>query len=163
MKIYNNFLSEDDSILEQINNEILESSYRLHGSGPNFPIQMLASDGKEQDADCFITLSHKILNLPQIKNAHIIRSYINLNPQGDFHSGNWHTDIGDGSNITALFYPQNWSPSLGGGTQFKDGDYIEYERNKLVLFNGNLLHKATSHKLNGFRFSVVFKMIAEWA
>ena len=161
MIILDDFLDED--YLDHIRSIIPSLKYQLHGSDPETGVQMLVSEGDPAPhTDCLMGLSNKILNLTNIKNASIIRAYVNLNPQGEYHSGNWHVDTGDGSNLTAIFYPMEWNTNWRGGTKFEDGDYVDYEENRLVLFDGNINHRSTPHTHEGFRYSIVFKMVADW-
>jgi len=157
MKIIDDFLEEDYrlTILQRINH----TKFKLHSSnGGRF--NFLHAFSSHPD---FNLLRKKILNLPILKNVNLRRWYINLNPYGEFHSGDWHRDTNDGSNITAIYYPQEWQKEYGGGIEFEDGEIIEYKQNRLVVFDGEKGHMATPHfNEYNFRFSLAFKLMAEW-
>jgi len=70
----------------------------------------------------------------------------------------FHTDGEDG--ITFLYYPNDkWEPDDGGETQFVINNEIRGifpTPNRLVLFEGNILHRATTFR-DRHRFTVAIK------
>jgi len=156
MIIIDDFL--DNDYLTHIQNIIPNLHWKLHGSVDG-KLNFLNSVGDFPHTDAFNTLAEKILNLTYLRNPSIIRCYVNLNPQGEYHSGRWHEDDGD---ITALFYPYEWKKEWGGETEFRDGSKIENKMNRLALFNANNPHKACEHTSPNFRYSIAFKLEADW-
>jgi len=157
MIIIDDFL--DNDYLTHIQDIIPKLHYAIHSSDHNTSSTFLSSVGNFPNTDCFQTIIKKILNLTYIRNPSIIRCYVNLNPQGKYHSGRFHDDDGD---ITALFYPYPWQKEWGGETEFEDGTMIENKENRLVLFDAKKFHRAVEHTAPNFRYSVAFKLEAEW-
>jgi len=158
MIIIDDFL--DQEYLKQIQQDIPLLEWGLHGSSPGGNLNFFASYPKDT---LYKKLYNKVCNLQEIKyNTNMVsRWYVNCNPSGKQHAGNWHTDCNNG--ITALFYPMPWNSRMyGGGTAFKNPDEtVEYKENRLVLFDGNRLHRAVEHTSN-MRYSIAFKIIGEW-
>jgi len=158
MIIIDDFL--DNDYLYHIQKVIPNLHWKLSGSiSGSGEFHFLNSVGDFPHTDAFNTLAEKILNLTYLRNPSIIRCYVNLNPQGEYHSGRWHEDDGD---ITALFYPYEWKKEWGGEIEFRDGSKIENKMNRLVLFNANNPHKACEHTSPNFRYSIAFKLEADW-
>lgn len=94
--------------------------------------------------------------VPEVKDLKIYRMYINCFSPGEnpyFHK--------DGeSGITCLYYSNiEWNINDGGETQFIIGDEmtgILPIPNRMVCFDANLLHKATSFR-NKHRFTIATK------
>ena len=158
MIIIDDFLCDD--FVEHIQDVIPTLGYNPHssiGTNPNF----FNSIGTWPSTDAFNYVAKKIQNLTYIKNVSIIRVYANLHPSGSAHSGDFHEDDGQ---ITALYYPYDWDEKYGGGTEFEDGTIVEYKRNRLVLFGANKKHRGMEHSNpDMFRYTVAFKMNAEWS
>ena len=89
------------------------------------------------------------------KNFNLYRMYVNCFAPSEcpyFHT--------DGEGITFLYYPQHtWDIDMGGETQFVIDDEIKGIfpiPNRLVMFDGNILHRATAFR-NRHRFTVAVK------
>lgn len=112
-------------------------------------------------------LKEKIENFIGIK-CHLLRVYANgqiLNT-----SGSWHTDSDYNDYITALLYVSNITPynvgEICGYTNFKssDGNIISIEplKNRLVVFDSQILHQGCAPEVPGFlRISVAWKLKKE--
>jgi Rps23 Pro-64 3,4-dihydroxylase Tpa1-like proline 4-hydroxylase len=91
------------------------------------------------------------------KNLSLYRMYVNC--FSPLENPLFHTDGTDGD-VTFLFYiNEEWNVNDGGETQFYFNNTlygIPPQKNRLVWFNANLLHKASSFK-NKYRFSVAIK------
>ena len=158
MIVIDDFL--DNDYLIHIQDTIPYLKYELASSIDPEVLHFLNSVGEPfPNTDSLNTLAKKVVNLTCLRNPSIIRCYVNLNPQGEYHSGNFHTDDGD---ITALFYPFEWKSEWGGETEFEDGSKIENKMNRLVLFDAKKLHRAASHTSNNFRYTIALKLKAEW-
>jgi hypothetical protein len=91
-----------------------------------------------------------------LKSLNLYRMYINcFSPSENPY---FHTDGNSG--ITCLYYPtEEWNYDDGGETQFIINDEIKGILpipNRMVIFDANLLHKATSFR-NKHRFTVAIK------
>jgi len=152
MKIIDNFL--DQEYLKQIQEHIIFTPFMLHGSDEG-NLNFFA--GSPNDS-VYEKLYDKVCNLQEIK-YNIIRWYVNCNPSGKKHAGDLHIDTGDGSNLTALFYPMPWNSRMyGGGTEFKNpNEIVEYKENRLIIFDGSRPHRAVEHTSN-MRFTIAFKL-----
>ena len=159
MIIIDDFLCDD--YLSHIQDIIPNLGYEPHSSLPENPnSNFFVSIGDFQRTDAFNYMFKKIQNLPYIKKSSAIRIYVNLHPSGEVHGGDFHMDDGT---ITALFYPMPWDRKCGGGTEFKDKTVVEYKMNRLVLFDAYKLHRGIEHTNSDmFRYTVAFKMNAEW-
>jgi len=148
-KVLDNFLDSD--YLELIKEIVPTLDYKLHGSIDK--LNFLNSAGYPYPhTDCFYVLAKKVSNMT---NSKVLRCYVNLNPSGEAHAGEFHEDDGD---ITALFMPFNWNIERGGSLKFYDGEEIEYRENRLVIFDAKRPHRAMPHSFEGFRYTVAFKM-----
>jgi len=126
------------------------------GMGESF----LASIGQYPESDAFKFLAKKIHQVPKLMVQHVQTIYVNLNPTGINHCGKFHTDGGD---ITAMYYPYDWDEKYAGATLFEEGTRVEYVKNRLLLFDSNLSHRAEEHSnTNMFRYTVAVKMDARW-
>ena len=89
------------------------------------------------------------------KNFNLYRMYVNCFAPSECPYS--HTD---GEGITFLYYPQHtWDIDMGGETQFVIDDEIKGIfpiPNRLVMFDGNILHRATTFR-NRHRFTVAVK------
>ena len=90
-----------------------------------------------------------------IRDMKLTRMYVNCFAPSEcpyFHT--------DGEGITFLYYPQHtWDIDMGGETQFVIDDEIKgifSIPNRLVMFDGNILHRATTFR-NRHRFTVAIK------
>jgi hypothetical protein len=158
--IVDNFLPKDllhyvQWVLPKMNYELHYSQVESNGTADNF----LKSVGEFPEDKIFEYIAYELNNFNFINITNILRCYSNLNPQGSFHSGDWHIDDGM---ITALFYPMPWNPEFGGGTEFKDGNLVEYKENRIVFFDAKREHRAIAHTNDSFRYSVAYKLEAFW-
>ena len=163
MIIIDDFLCDD--FVEHIQDVIPNLGYTPHGSVGK--LNFFNSIGTWPQTDAFNYVSKKIKNLIYIKNVSIGRVYVNLHPSGINHGGVFHVDEDTSGRfnetITALYYPYDWDEKYGGGTEFEDGTIVEYKRNRLVLFGANKKHRGMEHSNpDMFRYTVAFKMNAEW-
>ncbi len=94
--------------------------------------------------------------LPEYKSSNITRLYINCFAPSE--NPYFHTDGKSGT--TFLYYPNlSWDLDDGGETQFFiDGELygVAPIPNRMVCFDANILHKATSFR-NKHRFSIAIK------
>ena len=90
------------------------------------------------------------------KKVKVKRQYINLYPYGI--GGKWHTDSEDPRNITLLFFPCEWKPEYKGATLFKNGNRLEYKKNRFIIFQAELQHKAEIHSNPMNRYTVAYKL-----
>jgi hypothetical protein len=151
--IIDNFLSKKDN--DAIINILPKLPYYLHGSTGK-ELTFLMAEITQEHEEVFNPLISIIMNnIREVDLNEILRVYVNLNPTGYIHSGRFHQDDGD---ITILYYPCNWDPDNGGGTLLKNGNYIEYKKNRLVLFEAKEYHRALEHNdTSGFRYSIAIK------
>lgn len=84
-------------------------------------------------------------------NNQLIRSYVNCYPPQC--SGEFHPDDGD---YTFLFFPDN-NDKDKGGTAFKNKETVEYKTNRLIVFKGEILHKAEKNNSLEMRHSIAWK------
>jgi len=150
-KVIDNFLDPD--YLELLQMVIPKLDYKLHASIENYTF--LGSSGHPfPNCDSLYLLEKKVCEIADCK---AIRAYVNLNPSGENHAGNFHVDDGE---ITALFMPMPWNHRLYGGSfKFEDGEEIEYIENRLILFDAKRAHRAMPHTFKGFRYTIAYKMI----
>jgi hypothetical protein len=59
--------------------------------------------------------------------------------------------------ITCIYYLEKDNTIEGGDLEFKKYNIIKIESNMLVIFNGNLTHRATIMNGNGIRKSIVIQ------
>lgn len=156
-------LTIDNFLGNSLNNyvqwNIQKQHYINHSSNINDPAHFLATPGTAPRGKLYDYIGNIIIDIQEINVSRILRSYVNLNPPGDFCAGKYHTDDGD---ITALYFPCDWQNPQEGGTNFKDKTTIEYVRDRLVLFNADYLHKAEPHYGNSFRYTIAYKLEATW-
>lgn len=91
-----------------------------------------------------------------VKDLYLDRMYVNCFASGE--NPNFHIDGDHG--ITMLYYVNDeWDIEMGGETQFLIDDEIRGILpfpNRLVYFDANILHKATSYR-TGHRFTLAIK------
>jgi hypothetical protein len=146
IKLYNTIL---------YNNSFMYGEFDTDETPPNGMILNLQSDSA-----LFKTFYDAVVRKHfAVKNLTMKRAYVNL------FSPNEHTYFhADGDVITCLFYitPEH-DINEGGETQFIIDDNIVGIRAKpsrLVIFDGNILHRATSFKSNP-RITVALKFIPQ--
>jgi len=139
-------------------NEIYRLGYSNNWDEPNF----FNTTRKNLDG-IFLLALKEFLSFGYLKNVELLRSYANLHPAGEFYAGKMHTDDEGGYGVTLLYYPFDWQIEWGGGTEFEDGTIVDYVCNRLLIFDGDINHRALPHTSpHGFRYSVAYKTKAEW-
>ena len=160
--IYDDLFTKNE--IEQIRDRVLCNCPFFYGEsddGYTPPVGFVCDFGKLQFNREFQQLlddfADKIYEKDEkIKNMKLRRIYLNYFSPND--NPYFHTD---GSDITTCMYYLNPELSLdeGGETQFLINDEIKGVRSKpgrLVIFDGKLLHRATSF-LTQARLTLVFK------
>tara|TARA_R110000868_G_scaffold146811_1_gene367809 strand:- start:69 stop:557 length:489 start_codon:yes stop_codon:yes gene_type:complete len=158
IEIIDNFLDKDETelILKSINN----FGFYLHSSVDK-KRNFLAGYGNSED---ILNIFLKVFDIPNISSSkhgrNLERYYVNLAPAGDWHSGSFHDDDGK---LTALYYPIEWKPEWGGGTEFITGEIVQNVKNRLLLFDAKIEHRSMPHYNNeGWRFTLAFKTNLIW-
>ena len=79
--------------------------------------------------------------LNKIKPLALIRVKANLNPRtNEIKKYGWHIDYDGNKHTTAIYYVN----SNDGKTFFKNGKEVDSVSNRLVIFNGDMLHTGSS-------------------
>jgi hypothetical protein len=161
IQVVDNFLS--DQIHKDVFERCLNSLY-TYGETDNDdtpPTGMVSNIGDWNyidDSYMWDIFSDRISNkFPETSNKLIYRMYINcFSPSENPY---FHTD-GPKGEITFLYYPHiHWNYDDGGETQFimnNEITAISPIPNRMVKFNAELLHKATSFR-NNHRFTIAVK------
>lgn len=153
--ILDEFLSEEDfrSTIEYCHNSPYYYGETDRQSTP--PIGMVSEI--ERNQEIFNLLDFRIREfVSEVKDLDIIRMYINCFSPGE--NPYFHKDMD--SKITCLYYANlDWNPDDGGETQFlveNNLTGIVPIPNRMICFDGNILHKATSFR-NKHRFTIATK------
>ena len=164
MKIYDDVL--DKHFLDYINKKILDQNWAIHYSHPKQKTPLFFNSivlHKNIIQDEFAFLLEIILSIikdePEIKGKviQLERGYINLYPYGI--GGDWHIDSDTTNGKTLLFYPYEWKEEYGGATEFQEsGEIVEYKKNRLLIFNSELYHRAAIHQNPKNRYTIAFKI-----
>lgn len=170
IRTYDDFLDPTDA--SNIHNYLLNLRYSFgetdeSGTPPTGLITNL-----ETNSPVYQTLYSAISNIKELNDCTCDRAYVNLfAPKEDTY---FHHDFTD---YTVLYYPNfDWNINDGGETKFYFTKNI-FEGiiqtnsedmpimisiapipNRLLIFNGDVLHSATSFK-NKHRFSIAFKFL----
>jgi len=147
IKVYDHVLSED--LLNFVEEEIHQAQWTTHGSY-----------GVDQKFfNCITTnwLSHNYLlrffnKKLMTKTKSLLRSYINCYPpqsQGDYHA--------DDGMQTLLFLTDEWDENWLGQVNFKDYDDVLYKKNRLIVFDSSIEHKANINLSKKNRHSIAWK------
>ena len=154
IKVVDNFFNDDE--LNYVLNYCFNASYvygeydRL-GLPPTGMIHQVS-----ENAEFYNLFYNRTKRL--ISDLKLERIYINCFAPSE--NPFFHIDCSDEKAITFLYYSvDQWSPDDGGETQFYIDDEIFGvipKPNRLVYFNSNLLHRATSFR-NKHRFTVALK------
>lgn len=155
IEVIDNFLSESEYNL--VINKCFNCKYSFgeRDSAEYLPTGVISNI--ENNDEIFKMFSSKIYErFPDCRDLKLRRMYINLFAPGEnpfFHK--------DGENgVTFLFYPNiEWNLNEGGETQFLVNDEIKGILplpNRIVKFNANILHKATSFR-TFHRFTLAVK------
>jgi hypothetical protein len=159
LTVYNNVFTADQNI--KLYETILYKNPFMYGeidtddTPPNGMILNL-----QPDSALFKTFYDAVIRTHfAIKNLKVTRAYVNLflpNEHTYFHA--------DGDVITCLFYiTPDHDINEGGETQFIIDDKIvgiQAKPSRLVIFDGNILHRATSFR-NNPRITVALKFIPQ--
>ena len=148
IKYFDDVLSED--LLNFVKSEIYGAQWMVHGS----------SHEKSNDFfNCVTTgwLSHNYLlqlfnKKEMTKTNSFLRSYINCYPphsQGDFHT--------DDGMQTLLFCTDEWDKDWQGEIMFKNNDNVDYKKNRLVVFDSSIEHKANINLSSKNRHTIAWK------
>jgi len=165
MKVYDNVL--DKSFLDVIIRSIFRLKWEIHSSNENqktplfFNSTTLGGNVRVEEYDyLFNIVSSIVVKDPEtnIKNLDLTRGYVNLYPYGI--GGDWHTDdsVWPSKSVTLLFYPTDWKKKYGGATEFQDtAEKVEYKKNRLLVFDGNIHHRGAIHQNPKNRYTIAFK------
>lgn len=160
--ILDKFLNEEEkkTVSEKIKKLDYELSHSVSETGTKKYNFLSSVNIDNEIQDIFL----KMFEIEAIKksssNKIFERWYVNLAPAGEWHSGEWHSDDG---NITALYYPESWKTEWGGGTEFYDGEIVDYVENRLLLFDAKSLHRSLPHyNQTGWRYTLAFKTNFVW-
>jgi hypothetical protein len=164
LNVVDNFLTEEEYYLVDKVRFIPGYEYGEHDCYPEKnPIMNGMSLTLNPDNEIYILLDSKIRNMfSEVNELTLNRLYVNC-----FAPSEWsyyHTDRDEGYSITFLYYLNSvWDINDGGETHF----YINNEittippiPNRLVYFDGTLLHKATPFR-DRHRFTVAIKYHGE--
>lgn len=157
IKIFNDFLSEDD--LDLISNYVKRiNSWDIQTSTKNSSSQFLYYDVSSEEY--FNTyLCEKIKKKLEF-NYKLERIYFNgqwFSGNGDFHT--------DGTSVTVLIYISEYQFGWGGFTEFILSDnenlIVTPVQNRMICFPGHLIHKAYSfaYQDRPMRVSLAYKFI----
>ena len=153
----------DDNFLEKKEHKIIEE-YCLTASYTYGEVDMTDSVPTgmiheiPESEFVYKLLRKKILEKCEfVGSMNLYRMYINcFSPSENPY---YHTD-GEEDHLTFLYYPNNeWQLNDGGETQFFiDGDIygVAPIPNRIVMFNGSLMHRATSFR-DRYRFTIAIK------
>ena len=170
IKIIDNFL--DKELNEKINNRLIQKNFNWHiaesmtnDDDKNF---MFYHTGIEDQKICtyrgifndifFPVLrsieSHRHFPYEYLKNNDRFpkawRAKINCYTKNkDFEFSNWHTD-NEKDHLVAIYYIN----SNDGFTELKNTGKIESKANRLVLFSGNIEHRAIAHTDTNLRLNM---------
>ena len=170
IQTYDQFLSVSE--FHQIEKELSSLQFLLGETDEsNTPPSVLVSE-LPIDSVTFKSLYSKLQHFDNLKDCYLDRSYVNLyapNERTYFHH--------DFTTYTVLYYPnQNWGLNDGGETKFfftenKFDSIIKTQGedmpimisiapipNRLVIFNGDVLHSATSF-YDKHRHTIAFKFL----
>lgn len=166
IKVYENFLSEEEH--KFVLNYCTSCRY-FYGekdsveyekvTGMISPIYDFSFDSLEKTKDIIDIFVSKIESnlINQIKGLTLYRMYINCFAPSE--NPYFHIDGNEGE-VTFLYYPnEKWDINDGGETQiFVNGTLcgITPTPNRLLQFDANLLHKATTFR-NSHRFTIALK------
>ena len=165
MKIYDDVL--DKQFLDYINHSLLSMKWIPHASTPNQEIPLFFNsstiDEKENvQKDEYVFLFRIITSIiekePEVEGKNIVleRGYVNLYPHGI--GADWHIDSENPNSKTILFYPCDWKEEYGGATEFQEsGEKVEYKKNRLLIFNSHIYHRAAVHQNPKNRYTIAFK------
>ena len=147
IKVYDHVLSED--LLNFIQEEISQAHWKVHGS----------LETKQNFFNCVTTnwFSHNYLlrffnKKVMTQTKSLLRSYINCYPpqsQGDFHA--------DDGMQTLLFFTDEWEEYWLGQVNFKNNDDVLYKKNRLIIFDSSIEHKANINLSNKNRHTIAWK------
>lgn len=149
-----NFLSQED--YENVVDYCLNAKYSYGESDDiNFPVTGMVCN-IQSDESIYQLFEQKLLEKCSfLKNMNLYRMYVNCfspNENPYFHT--------DGDGLTFLYYSNDeWNVQEGGETQFYVNDDIYGVTpipNRLVMFDGMTLHRATSFR-SRYRFTVAIK------
>lgn len=155
LKIIDNFLHESD--FNFAFESCLNSTYS-YGEQDNWdtpPTGMVSNISDQSDLYnlLYLNLSEKV---KEVDHKNLYRMYINCFAPSE----NPYFHIDGESGITILYYPnKQWEIDDGGETQFLIDNEIRGILpipNRLVMFDANIPHKATSFR-NTHRFSIAIK------
>jgi len=163
MKIYDNFL--EDQFLDYLNQSLQKLEWKTHGSThdqktPLFFNSTTMNQRIQKSEYCFLfdVISAVIIKDFGVKKKDIFleKGYVNLYPYGI--GGDWHTDSSSKGGKTILFYPCDWKEEYGGATEFQEsGEKVEYKKNRLLIFDGMLLHRSLTHSNIKNRYTIAYK------
>ncbi len=153
IKIYDNFLSEKER--QEIYDFCKKQSYhRGEVDRPDCPPTGLVSDLNNQD------IINKLMKQVTNEKKDMFRTYINLfipNEKPYYHQDN------NDTNYKTCIYDVNTDNinyiDEGGETYFIQNDFIKgvsFVSGRMVLFNSNIIHKATSFR-NRDRYTIAIK------
>ena len=164
MKIYDDVL--DKQFLDYINQSISRMKWEIHRSTvvdqetPVFFNSVTIDQNVQKNEFIFLfdNIFSIIKNEPEIegKDMRLERGYVNLYPFGI--GGDWHMDSNTTDGKTILFYPSDWKEEYGGVTEFQEsGEKVEYKKNRLLIFNSHIYHRAAVHQNPKNRYTIAFK------
>ena len=153
IKIYDNFLSEKER--QEIYDFCKKQSYhRGEVDRPDCPPTGLVSDLNNQD------IINKLMKQVTNEKKDMFRTYINLFIPNE--KPYYHQDNNDPNYKTCIYYVNTDKINYideGGETYFIQNDFIKgvsFVSGRMVLFNSNIIHKATSFR-NRDRYTIAIK------
>ena len=147
IQVYDNVM--DNNFIDFLTYEINLFEWVPQGSRKEKPYTFFGCDTSTLHSHNFLFLFFcKKYNL----NLTLLRSYVNLNPPNS--DGDFHKDDGE---LTMLYYPLDWKDEFKGGTVFEKGDYIKYIKNRLLVFDSSLSHRADKNLSGKNRYSIAWK------
>ena len=153
IKIYDNFLSEKER--QEIYDFCKKQSYRRgEVDRPDCPPTGLVSDLNNQD------IINKLMKQVTNEKKDMFRTYINLFIPNE--KPYYHQDNNDPNYKTCIYYVNTDKINYideGGETYFIQNDFIKgvsFVSGRMVLFNSNIIHKATSFR-NRDRYTIAIK------
>ena len=158
LEVFDNFF--DTETTEKIFNHCLTAKYTVgENDGPNLPPTGMVSEICDSEEIYEIFLSQIEKKIDHVKDRKMYRMYINLFSSNE--NPHFHTDGKNG--FTCLYYVNPYDPcytlDLGGETQFIVNDQIAGIlplTNRMVCFDANILHRATSFRF-GHRLTIAIK------
>jgi len=159
IKIFDNLISSKLQL--EIHKEVLSLKYYSEKDFPNDEISVGFSSDIDKNGFIYRCFSNIFLNIPEIQNKYLHRLYVNKFLPKEIPV--FHVDYNTEDSYTVLYYSSDKKFNLNqfGETQFYLSEVDEVKGilakpGRIVIFNSNILHRATSFK-DYDRYTIAFK------